>query len=87
MQSSHDPLCFTCKQPVGDPPVVNELAEDEVCPACAERVLEALPPALPGLGREPLPFDRERASARDEGSEYDLPGADFDPHDFPPEPA
>jgi len=40
-------LCFTCGQPAGDPPVLNSLSDGRRCPTCRDRVLEALPPALP----------------------------------------
>ena len=36
--------CFHCGNPVGDPPTLNELGEGGNCPACAERLLETLPP-------------------------------------------
>ena len=52
MAAQSDILCFHCGKPVGDPPVLNEVAEDEVCPVCRDRVLDSLPPALPSRPTE-----------------------------------
>ena len=51
---THSTLCFTCGQPVSDPPVLNELPSGEPCPACRERALDAAPALLPfaEAGRE-----------------------------------
>lgn len=87
MSSSNETVCFTCKQSIGEPPVLNEIREDEVCPACARRVLDSLPPALPGLGSQPLRRSERTTAALEEGPEFDLPGANFRPDDLPPEPA
>jgi hypothetical protein len=43
-------LCFQCGEDVGDPPRVNQLATGEPCPVCRRRLLDALPPLLPGFG-------------------------------------
>ena len=43
-------LCFSCGQPVGEPPRLNLLAGGRPCPTCADRLLESLPPILPGGG-------------------------------------
>ena len=51
MKASAEPICFTCGQPAGSPPRLNRLEDGRACPGCAERVQEALPPALPGFGR------------------------------------
>ncbi len=37
-------VCIQCGHSVGDPPVLNELPDGGNCPACAERLLETLPP-------------------------------------------
>lgn len=37
-------VCIQCGHSVGDPPVLNVLPEGGNCPACAERLLETLPP-------------------------------------------
>lgn len=48
-----DIVCFRCGRPVGDPPVLNPLGDGEgTCPACAERLLESLPPIF----HAPMPF-------------------------------
>jgi hypothetical protein len=40
-------VCFSCGNPVGEPPALHRLANGQPCAACRERVLEHLPPALP----------------------------------------
>lgn len=47
MSARSDILCFHCGKPVGDPPILNEVAQDQVCPVCRDRVLDSLPPLLP----------------------------------------
>lgn len=47
MRARPDILCFHCGKPVGDPPILNEVAEDQVCPVCRDRVLDAAPSLLP----------------------------------------
>ena len=57
-----DIVCFTCGKPTGEEPHFNTLSTGELCPACRDRVLEALAPALP-TGRqrdaEPPPVQGE----------------------------
>ncbi len=43
MRQSHEVVCFSCGQPVGDPPRLNTTPGGDNCPACAERLLESLP--------------------------------------------
>jgi len=44
----HQPtLCFTCGQECGEPPRLNLLGDGSRCPACKDRVLDALPALLP----------------------------------------
>ena len=45
-------MCFTCGQPTGPMPRLNLLSDGKVCPSCRDRVLDSLPPALPGFGYE-----------------------------------
>lgn len=40
-------VCFTCGLAIEIPPQLNRLTSGQVCPACRERVLDGLPPALP----------------------------------------
>jgi DNA-directed RNA polymerase subunit RPC12/RpoP len=40
-------VCFTCGLVIESPPRLSRLTNGQVCPACRERVLEELPPALP----------------------------------------
>jgi DNA-directed RNA polymerase subunit RPC12/RpoP len=46
-------VCFTCGLAIESPPRLSRLTNGQVCPACRERVLEGLPPALPSRPREP----------------------------------
>jgi hypothetical protein len=47
MTRSRDTLCFTCGQALQDPPRFNLLESGEYCPACRDRVLDAVPAVLP----------------------------------------
>lgn len=40
-------VCFTCGQPIGEPPRINELPDGEPCPTCRDRLLDSLPALLP----------------------------------------
>lgn len=51
MGRAQDTLCIGCGLPAGNPPRLNRLDDGRVCPTCRDRLLESLPPALPGLGR------------------------------------
>ena len=46
------PLCFTCGLSIEDPPRINALSDGEPCPACQARVLDSLPPLVPGFSVE-----------------------------------
>ena len=61
MSSNHPTLCIHCGLPVGDPPQLNRLRNGQVCPACRERVLASIPPALPSPRQVPL--EREALDA------------------------
>ncbi len=50
MTESQDTVCFTCGQPSGETPRLNCLPGGQVCPTCRDRLLESLPPCLPGEG-------------------------------------
>lgn len=49
------PVCFTCGLPTGEVPQFNRLPNGQVCPACRDRLLDAIPPALPSLYRLQVP--------------------------------
>jgi DNA-directed RNA polymerase subunit RPC12/RpoP len=49
--------CITCGQVVTHPPALNHLKDGASCPTCVERVLESLPPALPGRSEALSPLD------------------------------
>lgn len=63
MSDSIDPRCFTCRQPVGDPPILNRGEDGELCPTCRERVLDSLPTLLPS---SPVDVEVEAESDVDE---------------------
>ncbi len=68
---SHDVVCFHCGQSVGDPPVLNLIEDEEPCPACAERLLEA----LPGIFHSPFETVGEIEPVDQVDSDADLEGA------------
>lgn len=47
MENPAPTLCFTCGLTVDEKPRLNRLTNGSVCPACRDRVLDMLPPALP----------------------------------------
>ncbi len=49
---AREPVCFTCGEPTGPFPRLNVLSDGSVCPSCRDRLLDTLPPALPGFGAE-----------------------------------
>ena len=51
MDADSRPLCFHCGQPTGSHETLNRLPSGEPCPHCRARLLEELPPALPGMGK------------------------------------
>jgi len=50
MRRENHPICFQCGQTTGDLTRFNRLHDGRACPACAERLLAALPSLLPRLG-------------------------------------
>jgi hypothetical protein len=48
--SDQQSTCFTCGRAVGSPPHLNRLESGLACPTCRDRVLDFLPPILPGPG-------------------------------------
>ena len=64
MTEHNDPRCFTCRQLVEEPPVLNHLANGRACPACQERVLDSLPSLLPS---SPVDVEIEEESEETEG--------------------
>ncbi len=53
MALDRQPVCFTCSQPVAEPPEINKLENGETCPTCRDRLLDSLPPLLPWRERTP----------------------------------
>lgn len=55
-------LCMTCGLEASPTVRMNRLADGRACPACLERLLDDLPPLLPGFGH--LVEARETAAVR-----------------------
>lgn len=71
MSSLADPVCFTCGMPSGAAALLNRLSNGQICPACRDRVLAELPPALPAdrfvvaqIAAAPAPQIQEEAPVR-----------------------
>ena len=58
-------VCIQCGHSVGDPPVLNVMPEGGNCPACAERLLETLPPIFHSPIEAP-----DGAPVQEENGEY-----------------
>ncbi len=77
--AENEVVCIQCGQPIGDPPRLNLLAEEEPCPACAERLLESLP------GIFHTPYESPTEAPVDTGSGYE--GSGYEPSDPGVDPA
>lgn len=62
MDFDSGPLCFHCGKATNNQRQINRLESGESCPHCQARLLEELPPLLPGLG-EGLPQGYEGLGA------------------------
>lgn len=72
-------LCFSCGQPVGDPPKLNRLESGQVCRTCSDRVLDSLQPPLPGSPTLELePEDEVESWQLGPSGTVDGDGGDFD---------
>ena len=49
---SNTTLCFTCGQSANCGEHLNRLDDGRICPTCAERFMDSLPPLLPGNAPE-----------------------------------
>lgn len=68
--------CIQCGQNTGDATRFNRLPDGRACPACADRLLEMLPPLLPGVPQDGLndsAEELESLEARDDDGDYDRP--------------
>jgi len=83
MTGAHPTRCFTCGEPTADPRALNRLSDGRVCPACAERALEAQPSLLPRAPQEPAESCSPLTFVRGLGPEDELSWAEEDG----PEPA
>jgi len=66
MASERAILCIQCGSPVGDPPTLNTFPDGEPCRVCRDRVLEALPPALPFRRVAEWAVEEEQAGVEEE---------------------
>lgn len=62
MRRENHPICFQCGQPTGDLTRFNRLHDGRACPACADRLLAALPSLLP---RKSAPTELAQAVEND----------------------
>jgi hypothetical protein len=69
-------LCIHCGLSAGHPPRLNRLEDGRVCPACADRLLMSLPPALPGSAQLEDAEDESEDELEAETSEYGPPDYD-----------
>jgi hypothetical protein len=72
MHNRTNAVCFTCGLTIESPPRLSRLTNGQVCPACRERVLDGLPPALPsrpGVVESAI----DPRELRSESSEFDEP--------------
>ncbi len=81
MSNLTNAVCFTCGLVIESPPRLSRLTTGQVCPACRERVLEGLPPALPSrpsgaAGSDSQAPSNEKPTRDDRGSEPDPGGWD-----------
>lgn len=65
--------CIQCGQNTGDVTRFNRLPDGRACPACAERLLDMLPPLLPGVPQDSLDQPVEELEAVDDDGDYDRP--------------
>jgi hypothetical protein len=72
---ARDPVCIGCGQATGPLPRLNLLPDGRVCPKCRDRLLDTLPPVLPGFG---IVHESEAS----EGWEPDAPYSPESPGDF-----
>lgn len=74
MDCDSGPLCLLCGQATDSQRQINTLANGERCPHCRARLLEELPPLLPGLGAGmPEGYEGLGAEPYEPGSRH-LPG-------------
>jgi hypothetical protein len=73
VSSSNPTLCIHCGLPAGDPPQLNRLKNGQTCPACRDRVLVSIPPALPR--QRQVSEEREMLDALAVRDVYEAPDA------------
>lgn len=73
MSMGRDPVCIACGQAVGPKPRLNQLSDGRTCLACADRLLDSLPPLLPSPLAD-LTFEEWAEEGEDSGDDF-LKGA------------
>jgi hypothetical protein len=68
MRKERAAICFQCGGPADLSERLNRLPGGEPCPACADRLLSALPPLVPGFRHAPA----------DDGDVPSMSGGDVD---------
>ncbi len=80
MPDIRETICITCGQALGEVPRLHRLSDGSPCPACRDRLLETLPPALPRAADRGEPaetVDEPEATTGDElGAPERASGAD-----------
>ena len=76
MSEMTNAVCFTCGLVIESPPRLSRLTNGQVCPACRDRVLDGLPPALPSA--PPIPSTMSEESELIQSREEDWGSRDGD---------
>ena len=84
MTDPRAPICFTCSQPILDPPRFQLMPSGEFCPACRDRVLDAAPSLLPRTPAIQAAAASEGEPEVEVSEEVASSAADEDLHDEPP---
>ena len=71
-------VCFTCGLVIESPPRLTRLTNGNACPACRDRVLDGLPPALP-TRRSHAAFQGELQTGAGDSPTSDDPESDSGP--------
>jgi DNA-directed RNA polymerase subunit RPC12/RpoP len=81
MSNLTNAVCFTCGLVIESPPRLSRLTTGQACPACRDRVLEGLPPALPSR-RASAALEGDLQPGSGGGSASDDPDSGSGPGDW-----
>ena len=73
------PVCIACGQPAVYRGEWNRLPTGEPCPTCRERLLDAIPAALPAAAVVAAPADLDREDTTETGYDFLAHGPSDDP--------